>query len=94
MDNHQKYINYVVDKLVKNIEIDYERKRIKLPYISFKYSFAQIYLDNYFPDAYYDVGSTLNTYLSNTYGVRGHGETKKVWDMTIEKLREIIWVNS
>tara|TARA_R110002126_G_C10458155_1_gene500111 strand:+ start:1741 stop:2022 length:282 start_codon:yes stop_codon:yes gene_type:complete len=93
MDKKQKYFNYVVDSFLKGIEIDHEQDLVKFPY-GIEYSFTQIYRDNYFPDAYYNVGNTLNVYLTNTYGIRGHGETKKIWDMTIEKLRKIIWDNS
>ena len=82
MDN--KFLNKVVDQIVSETRVDYDRKVIKTPFRSFTLS-SQSFLPPYLPLLPSSSSSLLSTlslfsnHCEDIYGLNGQ-ETKYVWE--------------
>ena len=80
MNKKEKYINYVVDDLVKNTEIDYEQGKIKFPFHSLSSFFIQ-YL-------YLLPSSFFSNYIKEKYGAHSE-EIEFIWDQYKERIESL-----
>ena len=71
MNNQQKYINYVVDNLVKNTEIVYDEERINYPF--HRHSSSPFL----FSLSYFSF-SSFTEYVKETYGTKDE-EVSIIW---------------
>ncbi len=76
MDKNQKYINYVVDKLVKNTEIDYERHEIKFPFIDKEFRPTKEFIVSYDYLTRLQPSVLFLEYVTTTYGLH-------IWEVNI-----------
>ncbi len=77
----EKYINYIVDDLVKNTEIDYDERRIYFPFSPMSFLFYHLPL--------LFSSSSFSTYNQQKYGAKEE-ETKIIWDLYEERILSLI----
>ena len=78
----EKYINYVVEDLVKNTRIDYDNKRIYPPFSS----------SLFIPFSFFSSHSSIisfSPYIQKRYGARDE-EIQIIWDLYRERIKELI----
>ena len=83
MDNKEKYINYVVDDLVKDTEMDYYKQSIKFPFPSF---FSSLHYNLFIS---IPLLSTFSKYVEEKYGTRDE-EIQIIWEQYRERLKSLI----
>ena len=90
MNNQQKYINYVVEDLVKNTEIDNEQQKINAPSPFFSLlpnlsisSFPIFFLQYHYPSILF------SNYIKNLYGTRDE-ELLIIWDQYRNRIQSLI----
>lgn len=79
-DKHNRYLDRVIDFLVRDTTIDYDREEIKYPFPSFRGSlpiFSPTHVSSPLP--------TFSTYVRDIYGL-----TEEELDYVWEKYRNII----
>tara|TARA_R110000803_G_scaffold203140_1_gene268567 strand:- start:787 stop:1050 length:264 start_codon:yes stop_codon:yes gene_type:complete len=84
MGNKEKYINYIVDDLIKKTDIDYTAETFKYPFypISFKdQKFRSIYLNTN--------GGFFRVYIEERYGTNKE-EMGMIWDQYKERMLILI----
>ncbi len=91
MNKKEKYINYIVDDLINNTEIDYEQERVKLPFF---YSPLRLYFFPSFNSSHASVIfprllSSFSKHIKNIYGVRDE-EIETIWDQYMERIQSLI----
>ena len=82
MDKKERYINYVVEDLVKNTEIDYEQGIIKFPYNSHSYTtltLSPLYL------SLHPHFSFFSNYLLGRYAI--NEGLSELWGLYINKIK-------
>ena len=80
MDKKEKYINYVVEDLISNTEIDYDQKKIKYPfspYIFFNYFFLTF------------IFTSFSKYVIERYGIHDN-DVDNTWEIYKGKIKEVI----
>jgi len=86
MSKQEKYINYIVDDLVKKTEIDNEQQKITLPFISLPpISFTHSYFFSYS----LPISPHFSKYIKNLYGTKDN-EVQIIWDLYREKIQSLI----
>jgi len=85
MNKKERYINYVVGDLVKNTEIDHDKKRIKYPFLKSTY-----FLSSHPPHLTHPT-YPLFKYLKERYGARDE-EVKIIFNHYKERI-EILFSN-
>ncbi len=89
MNKKEKYINYIVDDLINNTEINYEQEIIITPFSS-QSSFDPFYIIS--PSPYYPYRHSLSIfskYLKERYGVRDD-ESQIIWDQYKQIIKSLI----
>jgi len=81
MNKQERYINYVVEDLVKKTEIDYEEETIFLPFPLPFHSFTILFL-SYPPFIF-------SKYIKNLYGTKDE-EAQTIWDQYKERIQSLI----
>ena len=89
MDKKEKYINYIVEDMIKNTEIDYEQGKIKypstLPFPSYFFpsftSFSTI--------LFYSPLPSFSKYIIERYGIHDN-DVDNTWEIYKEKIKEVI----
>ncbi len=81
MSKKEKYINYIVDDLVKKTEINYNREEITFLFLSTKPSFI-------FPSLLLPLSPSLSFYLLSSYDFSKH--VKEIYGTKDEEI-EIVW---
>ena len=84
MDKKEKYINFIVDDLIKKTEIDYEQGKIKLTYHSHLLSTPStlLYL-SYTPSLFF------SNHVRKVYGAHSE-EIEFIWDLYKQRIKELI----
>mgnify|MGYP001599901285 CR=1 FL=1 len=83
----EKYINYVVDDMIKKTEIDYDQETITLPFLlpltfnSFPFTHSIFTLS--FPPNLFSI------YIKNLYGIRDE-EAQTIWDQYRNRIQTLI----
>tara|TARA_R110000868_G_scaffold243309_1_gene499231 strand:- start:61 stop:324 length:264 start_codon:yes stop_codon:yes gene_type:complete len=85
MNKKERYINYIVDDLVKKTEIDYDRDLIKLPFLTPPFlSYPSTYLYPYhFPF------SSFSNHVRKVYGAHSE-EINIIWNLYKDRLHSLI----
>jgi hypothetical protein len=83
----EKYINYVVEDLVKNTRIDYDKERIYFPFFSFPYSPSLFLILP--PTPHHFPSSSFSKYVQKRYGARDE-EMDIIWDQYKERIKSLI----
>tara|TARA_B110000211_G_scaffold198737_1_gene228801 strand:- start:918 stop:1163 length:246 start_codon:yes stop_codon:yes gene_type:complete len=78
MDKKEKYYNYVVNDIVKNTDIDYDREKIKFPFYNNSIFFSFLPLSSLF--------SRFSKHVIERYGVHDE-EIKIIWYQYKEKIQ-------
>jgi hypothetical protein len=87
MNKLEKYINYIVDDLVKDTRIDYDEKRIDTifplvyPHASFSF-FLKL--------SFHQIGNATYEHIENKYGVREE-ELPKIWMVYKGRIEKLIY---
>jgi len=89
MSKKEKYINFIVEDLIKKTEIDYGQERINFPFpssflLSLSFSFHHLPLTptSLFP-------SSFSKYIRERYGVRDE-EVQTIWGQYRNKVVSLI----
>ncbi len=82
MNKQEKYINYIVDDLVKKTEIDYKRKGTS-PFLP-PFTLFSLSLNN-IPSA----PGYFSNHIKEMYGVRDE-EMEIIWDQYVERIKPFI----
>jgi len=80
MNKKEKYINYVVEDLVKNTEIDHDQETIKFPF----HSHSSLFF-NYL---YLLPSSFFSNYIKEKYGAHSE-EIEIIWDQYKERIESL-----
>ena len=80
-DNQKKYLDKVVEFIVRDTKIDYDQKRIQYPFYT-SYRFFESLTSSY---SFFSTFSSFSKYCIDVYGLT-EDEVKYVWD----KYRTII----
>jgi hypothetical protein len=83
MDKKEKYINYVVDDLVKNTEIDHDQETIKFPFLHSPSSYFSL------PPFYPYLFTFSIKYVKTRYGAR-YEEIKIIFILYKERIQSLI----
>ena len=83
MDKKEKYINYIVEDMIKNTEIDYDREKIKYPFSSSFYLFRFIL----YPHSPFF--SNFSKYITERYGIHDE-DVDIIWKLYKGKIKEVI----
>ena len=79
----EKYINYVVEDLISNTEIDYDQKKIKYPFLS----------PHYFPLSpsflFFTNNSPFTKHVIERYGIHDN-DVDNTWEIYKGKIKEVI----
>jgi hypothetical protein len=93
MGNKERYINFIVDNLVKRTEIDYDKEVISFP---FTWGAKELYPFNAFKPYRYinpEPGSEsvppFDRYCRDTYGVKDE-ELQNIWGRYMKILKPLI----
>ena len=88
MSKQDKYINYIVDNLVKNTEIDYEEERINYPFFlhSSPVYFPFLHLSS---STFFYLYFSFTEYVKETYGTKDE-EIQTIWDQYKERIQTLI----
>tara|TARA_R110000868_G_scaffold376252_1_gene641065 strand:+ start:598 stop:870 length:273 start_codon:yes stop_codon:yes gene_type:complete len=82
MDKKERYINYVVEDLIKNTEIDYDQEIIKFPYLSHPTLFSSFS----FPSPHYPPHKIyFSNYLLGRYAI--NEGLSELWGLYINKIK-------
>lgn len=86
MDKKERYINYVVEDLIKNTEIDYDQEIIKFPFSSFSLSLLSL-LTHFlsFSSLSYPYLSSFSSYLLGRYAI--NEGLSELWGLYINKIK-------
>ena len=87
MNKKEKYINYVVDDLVKNTEIDHDQETIKFPFYYFSFLFHTHPFFSSLPALSYLI--FFSKHAIERYGVHDE-EMEIIWNQYREKILTII----
>ena len=87
MNRQEKYIEYIVDHLVKKTEIDYHQEEIKYPFFPPFFN-SYLFPPNPFP-ASSPLFHPLSNHLKEKYGARDE-EIKIIWDIYRERILSLI----
>ena len=83
MDKKEKYINYVVEDLISNTEIDYDQKKIKYPFLS----------PHYFPLSpsflFFTNNSPFTKHVIERYGIHDN-DVDIIWKLYKERIQSLI----
>ena len=82
MDKKEKYINYVVEDLISNTEIDYDQEKIKYPF-SPSPSFLPLFLQLSSPL------TSISKYVIERYGIH-ENDVDNTWKLYKGKIIEVI----
>ena len=90
MDKKERYINYVVDDLVKKTEINHETERIKTPFRQLSYSFIlHFQLPTGSASSTSVLYSSFSKHCEEVYGLY-KDEVDYIWDRYIQIFRDKI----
>ena len=85
MNKKEKYINYVVEDLISNTEIDYDQEKIKLPFLTpILYFFLlppSSFFSSYFP--------FFSNHVRKVYGAHDE-EIEIIWKLYKERIKDKI----
>ena len=88
MNKQEKYINYIVDDLIKKTEIDYGRGKIKCTFLPSDSYFGDCAnISSFFSTSTYS--TTFSVYMSERYGAKDE-EMKIIWGLYKERIKELI----
>jgi len=80
----EKYINYVVDDMIKKTEIDYDQEKIKYPFstsLPSSFFILPLFLSLYSP--------SISKYVIERYGIHDN-DVDNTWDMYKERIQSLI----
>ena len=86
-DNQKKYLDRVVDLMVRDTVIGYDDERVRTPFLSSSLSFRLFpsYNTLLLPSSY----PLFSKYCRNTYGL-GDQETEYVWEEYVQIIKDKI----
>ena len=93
MNKVEKYYNYIVDNLVKDTRIDYDKERIYFPFYSLPFypSSPSLPFPHHFP---LFPPSFFSSYVEGRYGIKKE-DIQLLWDQYKQRVQEIIeWMIS
>jgi hypothetical protein len=86
MNKYEKYINYVVNDLVKNTEIDYEKRKIIFPF--------NLHLRFHFKSTIFIKPNPTNSLDFKYYTVKTYGshdeEIEDIWNLYKQRIEILI----
>ena len=82
MNKKERYINYIIDDLVKKTEIDYETMRLTLPFLSSPTSFP-FFFNLLSPHP------AFSEYVKERYGAHSE-EINIIWNLYKERIQSLI----
>ena len=83
MDKKEKYINFIVDDMIKKTDIDYDREKIKYPFSSsFSFFFFPFHLPSY-------LITSISKYVIERYGIHDN-DVDIIWKLYKGKIKEVI----
>ena len=85
MNKKEKYINYVVDDMIKKTEIDYDQEKIKYPF-STSLLFPFISLP---PFLFILPSPSISKYVIERYGIHDN-DVDIIWKLYKGKIKEVI----
>ena len=86
----EKYINYIVEDLVKKTEIDYEQEKITYPSLIYTFpNFNSPLLSFYSSLLPFLPSNTFSKYLKERYGARDE-EIQIIWERYKERIQSLI----
>ena len=80
MNKKEKYINFIVDDMIKKTEIDYEQGKIKYP------SHLTLLPSSFFPSF---LTFSFRNYLKERYGAHSE-EIEFIWKLYKERIESLI----
>ncbi len=83
MNKQEKYINYIVDDLVKKTEIDYDKEKIISPFLPF-YIYSPLFIS---PTPIFF--SSISKYVKDSYGARDE-EIETIWERYKQIIKSLI----
>ena len=86
MDKKEKYINFIVDDMIKKTDIDYDREKIKYPPTptypySFSFFFSLLLLSRPLPP--------FSKHVIERYGIHDN-DVDNTWEIYKGKIKELI----
>ncbi len=84
MNKQEKYINYIVEDLVKKTEIDYDREEIISPFLPFFSPIASL-LSLFLPYSF----SSISKYVKDRYGTTDE-EIQIIWGQYKQRIKSLI----
>tara|TARA_R110000822_G_scaffold182462_1_gene322039 strand:+ start:30 stop:308 length:279 start_codon:yes stop_codon:yes gene_type:complete len=89
MDKKEKYINYIVDDLLKKVILDYDRKNIIYDFLpdTMRKTFNVLYFRSNFIMFPYE--HEFNDYVTERYGASGD-DMYVIWDQFIRGVKEMV----
>ena len=83
MDKKERYINFIVDDMIKKTDIDYEQGKIKYPFSSsFSFFFFPFHLPSY-------LITSISKYVIERYGIHDN-DVDIIWKLYKGKIKELI----
>ena len=89
MDKKEKYINYVVEDLISNTEIDYDQEKIKYPFLPFNPPFLSSPLPFPSPSFYLLPILPFANHVRKVYGAHSE-EIEIIWKLYKERIKDKI----
>jgi len=92
MNKKEKYINYIIEDMIKKTDIDYDREKIKFPFyspISSSPFLPSLYLfiPSHFSSPF--LFSSFSNYIKEKYGAHSE-EIEIIWDQYKERIESLI----
>ena len=89
MDKKEKYINYIVEDMIKNTEIDYEQGKIKYP-STLPFPLLIFPLYNYpLTNSIISPFPSFSKYIIERYGIHDN-DVDIIWKLYKGKIKELI----
>ena len=89
MNKKEKYINYVVEDLISNTEIDYEQEKIKYPFLPNQPHYTSTLLPFPSPSFYLLPILPFANHVRKVYGAHSE-EIEIIWKLYKERIQSLI----
>jgi hypothetical protein len=87
MSKKEKYINYVVEDLISNTEIDYDQEKIKYPFLTYSYSNTSLTLPPQLLLNYSSPNFPFANHVRKVYGAHSE-EIEIIWKLYKERIKD------